>query len=440
MLTVSEGARAFLAAAVALVAGCAGAPWHMGAPLDGKPSIPEVSEWPGPKVLRERAAGERAVCRKATELRALLDLERAARLGTEERDRLVCLLGERASAFRSLRRGQPWARDLKTVERLAPGRVPRAARAEAETAAGDELLAAGDLDGARAAFDRAAAVGGQGLEVRHVAARAEPPPAAWSPADIASALASLPPRAAAPFAQEYLRRGGHDSIALQRCVRAAREAGRPELATLARARLTAGSSTAVPPPTGDRRVALPPRFLAVESCGAACDVPPGDLDRWPLAGASVAFRLIPLLRQNAKLMAPGDRSREWADLMLAEDPSAPEVLEIAAMIDGLGGRTGGAERRLGDLVYWSRDRRQGLETAARVWETLGRTRPGCAAWVRAARWSDDPEDPAWDKAVACARKDPGAGSWRQIRDYVVSRAPPERRNAVAARLDAAAGD
>ena len=53
---------------------------------------------------------------------------------------------------------------------------------------------------------------------------------------------------------------------------------------------------------------------------------------------------------------------------------------------------------------------------------------------RAARWRDDPEDPTWRKAIACARRDPGAGDWREIRNYVISRAGPERRASLAAEL------
>ena len=41
----------------------------------------------------------------------------------------------------------------------------------------------------------------------------------------------------------------------------------------------------------------------------------------------------------------------------------------------------------------------------------------------------------WRTALACARRDPGAGDPKAIRDYVVSRARPERRAAIAAELD-----
>ena len=96
-----------------------------------------------------------------------------------------------------------------------------------------------------------------------------------------------------------------------------------------------------------------------------------------------------------------------------------------------------------ELAYHSPDRAAGIARGARVWDRLGRPREACAQWIRAARWRDDPEDPVWRNAIACARSDPGAGDAKAIRDYVVSRARPERRDAIAAALDgrrAAAGD
>jgi hypothetical protein len=72
-----------------------------------------------------------------------------------------------------------------------------------------------------------------------------------------------------------------------------------------------------------------------------------------------------------------------------------------------------------------------------VWERVGRPREACASWIRAARWRNQAEDAAWKKAVACARKDPGAGDWKEVRDYALSLAPAERRETLAAELDAA---
>jgi hypothetical protein len=67
---------------------------------------------------------------------------------------------------------------------------------------------------------------------------------------------------------------------------------------------------------------------------------------------------------------------------------------------------------------------------------VGQIRSSCALWLRAARWRDEPDDPAWHHAIACARRDPGAGDWRTIRAYVLSRAPADRRDDIAAALDA----
>jgi len=111
------------------------------------------------------------------------------------------------------------------------------------------------------------------------------------------------------------------------------------------------------------------------------------------------------------------------------------VLELTAMIDGLAGRIGGSERKLLDLVYFTSDRYQGLVRAAGVWDRVGQVRLSCAAWLRAARWRDEPGDPAWGRAVACMRRDPGAGDWRSVMAYVLDRTPPERRAAAAAALD-----
>jgi hypothetical protein len=121
--------------------------------------------------------------------------------------------------------------------------------------------------------------------------------------------------------------------------------------------------------------------------------------------------------------------------LLAEDPTSPDVLELVALIWGQERRFGGTERMLMELQYHSPDRAAGLARGAVVWERVGRPREACAQWIRAARWRDDPEDPVWRTAYACARRDPGAGDAKAIRDYVVSRARPERREALAAALE-----
>ena len=122
-------------------------------------------------------------------------------------------------------------------------------------------------------------------------------------------------------------------------------------------------------------------------------------------------------------------------LLLDEDPSSPDVLELVATIFGRDGRFGGTDRMLMELAYHTPDRAAGLARGAAVWERVGRPREACAQWIRAARWRDQPEDALWIRAITCTRKDPGAGSWQEIRAYVLARALPERRDAVAAALD-----
>jgi tetratricopeptide (TPR) repeat protein len=171
--------------------------------------------------------------------------------------------------------------------------------------------------------------------------------------------------------------------------------------------------------------------------------PPPDVDGYVLRGASLSARLLPLVTAFPWLLDDQARALSWAELLLAEDPTSPDVLELVALIWGKAGRFGGSERMLMELVYHSPERAAGLARGAAVWERVGRPREACAQWIRAARWRDDPEDPAWRKAYACARRDPGVADATAIRDYVTTRARPERREALVAALEgrpAPAGD
>ena len=49
--------------------------------------------------------------------------------------------------------------------------------------------------------------------------------------------------------------------------------------------------------------------------------------------------------------------------LLAEDPTSPESLEFAALVDALAGRVDGAARKLSDLVFYSPDRAAGYAVA-----------------------------------------------------------------------------
>ena len=163
--------------------------------------------------------------------------------------------------------------------------------------------------------------------------------------------------------------------------------------------------------------------------------PPADIDGYVFGGASLSARLVPLVAAFPWVLDQQARALFWAELLLAEDPTSPDVLELVAVIWGRAGRFGGTERMLMELVYHSPDRATGIARGAAVWERLARPREACAQWIRAARWRDDAEDPVWRKAYACARRDPGAGDAKAIRDYVISRARPDRRDVLAAALE-----
>ncbi len=187
--------------------------------------------------------------------------------------------------------------------------------------------------------------------------------------------------------------------------------------------------------------------LAARLGGAPADAPPltpaplirtnvpPDFERWVLAGPTLSGRLLPLAAAVPAILNDVPRALRWADLLLEEDPTSPDVLELVALIFGRAGRFGGTDRMLTELTFHTPDRAAGLARGAAVWDQLGRPREACAQWIRAARWRDEPADPLWDKAISCARKDPGAGSWQEIRAYVLGRARPAEREALAAALD-----
>ncbi|MES1209828.1 MAG: hypothetical protein ABUS79_28160, partial [Pseudomonadota bacterium] len=165
---------------------------------------------------------------------------------------------------------------------------------------------------------------------------------------------------------------------------------------------------------------------------------PQDLGSWVLQSPALSTRVLPLAVAAPWVLDDQPRALSWAELLLDEDPSSPDVLALVALIFGRAGRFGGTERMLTELTFYTPDRASGLARGAHVWEQVGRPREACAQWIRAARWRDQPEDPLWLKAIACTRRDPGAGDWREIRAYVLDRTPPDERDEAAERLDAAA--
>jgi hypothetical protein len=180
---------------------------------------------------------------------------------------------------------------------------------------------------------------------------------------------------------------------------------------------------------------FPASVLPAPALAPAPAALPADLPGWLYAEPALSARLVPLAAAFPAILDDVPRALAWVDLLLAEDPSSPDVRALAALVFGRAQRFGGTERMLMELAYHSPDRAAGLARGAQIWEKLGRTREACAQWIRAARWRDDPADPTWREAITCTRRDPGAGDWQAIRAYVLARAAPDQRAAIAAALD-----
>jgi hypothetical protein len=449
--------RASRAAALALVtaaglAACTGPPWYMGQPLNGHASIPRTRRNLSYKDLRAEAATRRMAGQPVLELRALILLDQMDRLEPEPRARLATLLEARAAEFHALGRAVPESQDLDRLARLAPalGAALGAARARAARAAGDAWLAVGALDDARASYANAARLGAGDLGFRFAAVAGRPPPATTPLAELRAAIAALPLRAVPPVALTYIARGGRDRATLARALAAAHQERLDGLTARAADALRAADAPAAVDAGGpdadvdggasDVDGGAPD---AAADAALAADAPllppaplPVDLDGWLLTGLTVEGRLLPLVAAHPEVLEDTLRAVSWIDLALDEDETSTDVLELAAIVFGRAGRLGGTERMLMELAFATPDRAAGLERGAAVWERLGRGREACAQWIRAARWRDDAEDPTWRRAIACTRRDPGAGDWREIRGYVLARARPDRREAIAAALDA----
>jgi tetratricopeptide (TPR) repeat protein len=433
-----------LFAALALGA-CSGPPWYMGAPLNGRPSIPPTTASRSWRQQQKEAARAKAAGEAALELKALLALEEVQRLEPEHRPRLAVLLAQRAEEFRQAGRAVPESRDWERLAWFAPSRDPRmrALRGAAARGAGDAWLALGDTVRARAAYELARGLGAADTDVRFVALWGHPPPETTPLAELRAAITTLPLRAVPPFAAVYLARGGADQAVLARGLAAARQEVQESLAVRLEAALAAGrveSSDGGVPDGGAAVVAAEPVAPPPQEYASrvAPVYPPvrADLDRWMVTGASVAARLVPVSRAYPETLSDVSRTLRWLDLALDEDPTSPDVLELAALTFGRAKRFGGTERMLAELVYQSPDRAAGHERAARAWEGLGKGREACVSWLRAARWRDVPDDPTWRTALTCARAHPGVADPREIRDYVLARATPTQRASVAAALDA----
>ena len=457
-----------LAAALALGASCAGPPWFMGAPLDGRPSIPPTRKNLSFKERRAAATTARTKGQTVVEIGHLIALDELERLLPEQLQRLVGLLERRAVDFHALGRAIPESRDLARLARLDPARGAALVRerADADRAAGDAWLAVGATDEARASYERAMQLGAADMDFRVRALWGHPPPATTTLAELRLAIAELPLRAVPPLAFAYVTHGGSEPATLARALAAARQERLEGLAARVGDALRGGavalrgagdgapsrgagdgapSRDAGAPEAGAADGGVAPevaaRDVAARWDGASLDVPapvpvPAELESWVLCGSTISARLLPVVRAHPEVLDDVARAVAWIDLLLAEDETSPEILELAAFVFGRASRFGGTERMLMELTYASPDRALGMERGAAVWERLGRGREACAQWIHAARWRDDAEDPTWRRAISCARRDPGAGDWREIRGYVLGRARPDRRAALAASLDA----
>jgi hypothetical protein len=448
-----KGAR-LVGLACALASACTGPPWFMGTRLDG-PSIPRGYASRSFKERRADAALARASGETVLELRALVPLDDVERLSSENRARLIELLDARAAEWHALGRAVPESRDLARLARLTSRRDAAFSSrfAAAERDAGDAWLAVGAVDDARPAYARAVALGASDMDFRMLALVGRAPPATTPLADLRAAVAALPLRAVPAFATAYVARGGGDRGTLARGLAAARQEKVAALAARLADALRAGGaseldwgvSVAAPGDAGAPSDGGAPDLVTRDDGGGAdagVDAPapavslPPFLDSWVLRGLTVSARLLPLVRARPDVLDDVARSVDWIDLLLAEDDTSPDVLELAAWVFGRARRFGGTERMLMELAYASPDRADGLARGAAVWERLGKEREACVQWIRAARWRDEPEDPTWRRAISCARRDPGVGDWRAIRAYVLERARPERRASLAASLDA----
>jgi hypothetical protein len=415
------------AAGALLAVGCAGAPWFLGEPLDKRPVIPPTSRAETVADHRRKLDDAQQRGEKVVELAELSALEQRGALRVLETKRFSALLRERAKDWIALRRPLPLVDDLRHILALEPERTRSLAVAvrSAERAAGDLWLALGENARAEDEYRRAARLGAPNTLFRLRAA--------WgaSPADLETdvlerALAELPDRALGPFTAAYLDGGGSQPPLLARAWRAARVYGPPELQTRIEAVAGPGMFTPdeglKPNPDVGGAGRDPQQPLAVSAPATLAE--PGAGDRL-YGGATLVRSLLPLAEAFPGLLAPGPRSRDWSDRLLAEDPTSPDSLELAALIDAQAGRIEGAARKLGDLVFYSPDRATGNARAAHVWERVGAGRRACLAWERATHFGPA-DDPRWCDLAACLRRNPGAGDALAVERFARERTPAPR--------------
>jgi hypothetical protein len=400
----------------AVMVGCAGAPWFLGQPLDDRQVIPPTSRaWTVAEHRHQMEIAHRQN-HKVLEIAEMLALEERGALHTADQKRLVDLLKERARDWAALGRPIALAEDLRHIVSLEPaaGRGVLSALRSAERAAGDLWLSLGETARAEVEYRQAERLGADRMVYRFRAV--------WgaSPGDLdqemlEGALTDLPPRVLAPFTTAYIDSGGTKLNLLRRAWTSARLYGPKAVQT----RIEAMSDAAAIVGAGhvdSAWVALSRRaVVATPSAQPAWD----DM---LFAGPTLARALLPLVDVYPQLTAPSPRSRQWADRLVAEDPVSTDSLEVAALIDARAGRADGAARKLTDLVFYSPDRADGYERAARVWERAGQGRRACLAWERATHFGI-PDDPRWCQLLACTRRERGAADAAAIETFVRGRAP-----------------
>ena len=445
------------------LAGCGGTPWFLGAPLDGHPSIPPRSRVLTVAEHHQNAALAFAAGNRVVEIAELEALEERDSLRDAERGRLVNLLLARAADWVALQRPIPLEADLRNVIALAPGRRLALVRPlrRAERGAGDAWLAMGQNARAEEAYRRAERDGMGGMTYRLRAV--------WGAVvgdleltTLEEALTELPERVLAPFSDAYLAAGGSQPTVLARARQAARVFGPPALLdrldavapvpSTAAADAGAGAPAGVPPRTGSSAsaggapaltpgapppgspapaLAPPPAPTPSPSPVPSAPIaggPPGppasaaDLWRALYGGPTLARRLIPAARLHPELLEPSPASRDLVVHLLDEDPTSPDSLELAAVIEARAGRVDSAASKLEDLVFYSGDKVEGASRAAGVWQRVGQSRRACAAWEQAAL-AGAIDDPHWCRFLACAATTPGATSLPEARRFVSARAP-----------------
>ncbi len=480
----TRAALAAVAAVAALLAGgCGGTPWFLGAPLDGHPSIPARSRVVTVAEHRHNAEAARAAGDGVDEIAELEAIEERDALHDAERARLVELLLARAGDWIALQRPIPLVADLRNVVTLAPGRRLALARPlrRAERAAGDTWLAMGQSSQAEEEYRHAERDGMGGMTFRFRAVWG----AAVGDLDLPTleeALTELPGKVLATFSEAYLAAGGARPAVLDRAWAAARVHGPADLArrlderrrsarvagapgegtspsgvpSSAPGALAPGAegpeppppATGVSPPTAlpapasptpaasaavtpalaanPNPAPTPPRPPALPRALPAGVVPPEppDDDPWRdlYRGPTLARRLMPAARRHPEVLAAGPRSRELAVHLLAEDPTSPDSLELAARIEALAGRVDSAASKLEDLVFYSGDKVRAAARVAVVWQEAGQPRRACAAWEQAAL-AGAVDDPHWCQFLRCAAETPGASNLDLAERFVSGRAP-----------------